>query len=132
LIREKSLLGFEKPKVRKTPSQEISEKPSPEPRTAAPRKRKAASPKTTTSAQGEEAPSTPSTAEVEEILKVMTEPLPMRLSPLAPELTKFFSEGQRSFGNRKSRKAEKAKNYPSGRCHSPDTATYISVKNYQC
>jgi hypothetical protein len=29
---------------------------------------------------------------VEEILKVMTEPLPMRLSPLAPELTKFFQK----------------------------------------
>jgi hypothetical protein len=29
---------------------------------------------------------------VEEILKVMTEPLPIRLSPLAPELTKFFQK----------------------------------------
>jgi hypothetical protein len=29
---------------------------------------------------------------VEEILKVMTEPLPTRLSPLAPELTKFFQK----------------------------------------
>jgi hypothetical protein len=71
---------------------EISEKLSPEPKTAAPRKRKVASPKTTTSAQEEEDPSTPSDAEVEEILKVMTEPLPMRLSPLAPELTKFFQK----------------------------------------
>jgi hypothetical protein len=71
---------------------EMSEKLSPEPKTAAPRKRKAASPKTTTSAQEEEATSTPSAAEVEEILKVMTEPLPLRLSPLAPELTKFFQK----------------------------------------
>jgi hypothetical protein len=71
---------------------EISEKLSPEPKTAAPRKIKAASPKITTSAQEEEAPSTPSAAEVEEILKVMTEPLPMRLSPLALELTKFFQK----------------------------------------
>jgi hypothetical protein len=29
---------------------------------------------------------------VEEILKVMTEPLPIKLSPLAPELTKFFQK----------------------------------------
>jgi hypothetical protein len=29
---------------------------------------------------------------VEEILKVMTKPLPIRLSPLAPELTKFFQK----------------------------------------
>ena len=71
---------------------EISKKLSPEPKTAAPRKRKVASPKTTTSAQEEEATSTPSAAEVEEILKVMTEPLPLRLSPLAPELTKFFQK----------------------------------------
>jgi hypothetical protein len=50
----------------------ISEKLSPEPKTATPKKRKA--------------------AEVEEILKVMTEPLPTRLSTLAPELTKFFQK----------------------------------------
>jgi hypothetical protein len=40
----------------------------------------------------EEAPATPSVAEVEEILKVMTESLPVKLSPLAPELTKFFQK----------------------------------------
>jgi hypothetical protein len=71
---------------------EISEKLSPEPKIAAPKKRKAASPKPKTSAREEEAPATPSAAEVEEILKVMTEPLPIRLSPLAPELTKFFQK----------------------------------------
>jgi hypothetical protein len=97
---------------------EISEKLSPGPRVAVSRKRKGtspkpASPKPKTSAQEEETPATPSAAEVEEILKVMTEPLPVKLSPLAPELTKF-SEGQRSFGSRKSRKAEKTKNDPSG------------------
>jgi hypothetical protein len=31
---------------------------------------------------------------VEEILKVMTEPLAVKLSPLAPELTKFFQKGK--------------------------------------
>jgi hypothetical protein len=34
----------------------------------------------------------PSAADVEEILKVMTEPLPIKLSPLAPELTKIFQK----------------------------------------
>jgi hypothetical protein len=29
---------------------------------------------------------------VEEILKVMTEPLPIKLSPLAPQLTMFFQK----------------------------------------
>jgi hypothetical protein len=73
---------------------EISEKRklSPEPKIAALKKRNVASPKPTTSAQEEEAPATPSAAEVEEILKVMTEPLPVKLSPLAPELTKFFQK----------------------------------------
>ena len=64
---------------------------------AAPRKRKAvspkpASPKPKTSVREEEAPATPSAAEVEDILKVMTEPLSVKLSPLAPELTKFFQK----------------------------------------
>jgi hypothetical protein len=76
---------------------EISKKLSPEPKVAAPRKRKAVSPKPTspkprTSVREEEASATPSAAEVEEILKVMSEPLPVKLSPLAPELTKFFQK----------------------------------------
>jgi hypothetical protein len=71
---------------------EISEKLSPEPKIAVPRKRKAASPKPKTSAREEEAPATPSAAEVEEILKVMTKPMPIRLSPLAQELMKFFQK----------------------------------------
>jgi hypothetical protein len=86
---------------------EISEKLSPEPKTAGPRKRKAASPKTTTSAQGEEAPSTPSAAEVEEILKVMTEPLPMKLSLLAPELTKFFQKDKEALATETPAKPKK-------------------------
>jgi hypothetical protein len=40
--------------------------------------------------QEEDTPATPSAVEVEEIMKVMTEPLPVKLSPLALELTKFF------------------------------------------
>jgi len=84
-----SALDKESTKLAKK-EKEISEKLSPEPKVAAPRKRKVvspkpASPKPKTSAREEEAPATPSAAEVEEILKVMTEPLPTRLSPLAPD-----------------------------------------------
>jgi hypothetical protein len=86
-----SVLDKEGTKLAKK-DKEISEKLSPEPKIAAPKKRKAASPKPKTSAREEEAPATPSAAEVEEILKVMTEPLPIRLSPLAPELMKFFQK----------------------------------------
>jgi hypothetical protein len=88
-----SVLDKEGTKLAKK-DKEISEKRklSPEPKIAAPKKRKAASPKPKTSAQEEEAPATPSAAEVEEILKVMTEPLPIKLSPLAPELMKFFQK----------------------------------------
>jgi hypothetical protein len=68
-----------------------------EPKVAASRKRKAASPKPVSPepkrlVRDEEIPATHSAAEVEEILKVMTESLPVKLSPLAPELTKFFQK----------------------------------------
>jgi hypothetical protein len=68
-----------------------------EPKVAARRKRKAASPKHVSPeperlVRDEEVPATPSTAEVEEILKVMTESLTVKLSPLAPKLTKFFQK----------------------------------------
>jgi hypothetical protein len=91
--RVASILDKEGTKLAKK-DKEISEKRklSPEPKIAAPKKRKAASPKPKTSGQEEEAPVTPSAVEVEEILKVMTEPLPIKLSPLAPELTKFFQK----------------------------------------
>jgi hypothetical protein len=91
-----SALDKENTKLAKK-EQEISKKLSLEPKVATPRKRKAVSPKPAspepkTLVQEEEAPTTPSAAEVEEILKVMTEPLPVKLSPLAPELTKFFQK----------------------------------------
>jgi hypothetical protein len=73
-----------------------------ETKTIAPRKRKVASPKPASPkpaspepeilARDEEVSVAPSAAEVEEILKVMTESLPIKLSPLAPELTKFFQK----------------------------------------
>jgi hypothetical protein len=91
-----SALDKESTKLAKK-EQEISKKLSPEPKVAAPSKRKVvspkpASPKPKALVREEEAPATPSATEVEEILKVMTEPLPVKLSPLAPELTKFFQK----------------------------------------
>jgi hypothetical protein len=68
-------------------------KSSPEPKVAAPtpKKRKSAAPKPKTANIEEETPSTPSAAEVEEILKVMIESLPIKLlSPLGPQLTKLL------------------------------------------
>jgi hypothetical protein len=68
-------------------------KSSPEPKVAAPKKRKAAAPKPKTTEIEEETPSTPSAADVEEILKVMTEPLPIKLlSPLGSHLTKLLQK----------------------------------------
>jgi hypothetical protein len=64
----------------------------PEPKLAAARKRKTTSPEPETLVQEEDTPATPSAIEVEEIMKVMTEPLPVKLSPLALELTKFFQK----------------------------------------
>jgi hypothetical protein len=65
-------------------------KSSPEPKVAVPKKRKVAAPKPKTTEIEEETPSTPSAADVEEILKVMTESLPITLSPLGPHLTKLL------------------------------------------
>jgi hypothetical protein len=68
-------------------------KSSPEPKVAAPKKRKAAAPKPKTTEVEEETPSTPSAADVEEILKVMTKSLPIKLlSPLGPHLTKLIQK----------------------------------------
>jgi hypothetical protein len=47
-------------------------------------------PKQKTTEIEEETLSTPSIADVEEILKVMTESLPITLSPLGPHLTKLL------------------------------------------
>jgi hypothetical protein len=67
-------------------------KSSPELKVAAPKKRKVAAPKPKTNEIEEEAPSTPSAADMEEILKVMTESLPITLSPLGPHLTKLLQK----------------------------------------
>jgi hypothetical protein len=65
-------------------------KSSPESKVAAPKKRKVAASKPKMTEIEEETPSTPSAADVEEILKVMTESLPIKLSPLGPRLTKLL------------------------------------------
>jgi hypothetical protein len=65
---------------------------SPEPKMVVSKKRKDVALKAKTTDVEEEAPSTPSAAVVEEILKVMTESLPVKLSPLEPHLTKLFQK----------------------------------------
>ena len=66
-------------------------KSTPEPKVAALKKRKAATPEPKVTEVEEETPSIALAAKVAEILKVMTESLPIKLlSPLGPELTKLL------------------------------------------
>jgi hypothetical protein len=68
-------------------------KSSPEPKAATLKKRKASTPEPKMTEVGGETPSTPSAVEVEEILKVMTESLPIKLlSPLGSHLTKLLQK----------------------------------------
>jgi hypothetical protein len=91
--RVASVLDKEATKLAKKDKESFEKrKLSPEPKIATSKKRKATAPKPKTSGQEGEAPATPSAADVEEILKVMTEPLPIKLSPLAPQLTKLFQK----------------------------------------
>jgi hypothetical protein len=82
---------------------------SPEPKAVAPKKRKVAASKQKATDMEEETPSTPSAVDVEEILKVMTESLPIKLSPLGPHLTKLLlkkkepSAAKKSAGPKKRR-----------------------------
>jgi hypothetical protein len=71
-----------------------------------PKKRKALSPKRQIP-EAEETPASPSAAVVEEILKVMTESLPAKLSPLGPQLTKFFQKDKEPEKSKKTIKAKK-------------------------
>jgi hypothetical protein len=68
----------------------------PEPKAIAPKKRKATVPKQKAADKEEETASTPSAVDVEEILKVMTESLPIKLSPLGPHLTKLLQKKEPS------------------------------------
>jgi hypothetical protein len=67
-------------------------KSSPKPKVAVPKKRKVAAAKPKTTDIEEEIPSTPLAADVEEILKVMTESLPLKLSPLEQQLMKLLQK----------------------------------------
>jgi hypothetical protein len=61
-----------------------------EPKTGVSKKRKTSTSKQKTTNEEEGTSATPSSTEVEEILKVMTESLPVKLSLLVPHLTKLF------------------------------------------
>jgi hypothetical protein len=66
------------------------------------KKRKTATPELKMAEIEEGAPSTPSVAEVEEILKVMTESLPIKLlSPLGPHLTKLLQKKEEPLASKK-------------------------------
>jgi hypothetical protein len=65
---------------------------SSDPTAVAPKKRKAVASKQKATDIEEETPASPSATDVAEILKVMTESLPIKLSPLAPHLTKPFQK----------------------------------------
>jgi hypothetical protein len=80
---------------------------SPEQKMAAQKKRKVDAPKPKTTDIEEEAPSTPSAADVEEILKVMTESLPVKLSPLGLHLTKLFQKEKEPSAAKKPAKPKK-------------------------
>jgi hypothetical protein len=67
-------------------------KSSPEPKMVVPKKRKALAAKPKTANIEEEVPATPPAADVKEILKVMTESLPLKLSPLGPQLMKLLQK----------------------------------------
>jgi hypothetical protein len=67
------------------------EKSSPEPKVVVSKKRKTTAPKPKAKLE-EEIASTPSATNAEEILKVMTESLPNKLSPLGPELMKLLQK----------------------------------------
>jgi hypothetical protein len=67
-------------------------KSSPKPKAAVPKKRKASVAKPKATDIEEEIPSTPPAADVEEILKVLTESLPLKLSPLGPQLMKLLQK----------------------------------------
>jgi hypothetical protein len=67
-------------------------KSSPEPKVVVPKKRKVAAAKQKTTDIEEEIPSAPPATDVEEILKVMTKSLPLKLSPLGPQLMKLLQK----------------------------------------
>jgi hypothetical protein len=91
--RVASVLDKEAAKLVKKDEETLKKrKLSPEPKITASNKRKAAALKQKTTDIEDEARSTPPIADVEEILKVTTESLTVKLSPLGPHLTKLFQK----------------------------------------
>jgi hypothetical protein len=91
--RVASVLNKEDAKLVKDDEEKLKKrKLRPEPKIDASKKRKAVAPKQKATDIEEETAATPSATDVEEILKVMTESLPIKLSPLGPHLTKLFQK----------------------------------------
>ena len=91
--RVASVLNKEDAKLVKDDEEKLKKrKLRPEPKTDASKKRKVAAPKQKATDIEEETATTPSAIDMEEILKVMTESLPIKLSPLWPHLTKLFQK----------------------------------------
>jgi hypothetical protein len=79
----------------------------PEPKTDASKKRKATAPKQKAIDEEEETAASPSTTDVVEILKLMTESLPVKLSPLGPHLTKLFQKDKEPAKTKKAARPKK-------------------------
>jgi hypothetical protein len=91
--RVASVLDKEAAKLVKKDEETLKKrKLSPEPKIAASKKKKVAALKRKTTDIEDEAPSTPPATDVEEILNVMTESLPVKLNPLGPHLMKLFQK----------------------------------------
>jgi hypothetical protein len=78
-----------------------------EPKAGVSKKRKASTPKQKAIDEEEETAASPSTTDVEEILKVMTESLPVKLSPLGPHLTKLFQKDKKPAKTKKAARPKK-------------------------
>jgi hypothetical protein len=89
-----SILGRQAARMLKEDEKSLKNlKSSPEPKATTSKKRKASTPEPKVTEVEEKTPSTPSATEVEEILKVMTESLPIKLlSPLGPHPTKLLQK----------------------------------------
>jgi hypothetical protein len=91
--RVASVLNKEAAKLVKDDEEKLKKrKLRPEPKTDASKKIKVVAPKQKATDIEEETAATPSATDVEEILKVMTESLPIKLSSLGPYLTKLFQK----------------------------------------
>jgi hypothetical protein len=86
----------------------------PEPKIDASKKRKATAPKQKAIDEEEETAATPSATDVEEILKVMTESLPVKLSPLGPHLTKLFQKEKEPAKTKKAARPKTKNHYSDG------------------